>query len=120
LRRLISWLPPLLYMAVIFSISSLPNPAPEITARVSDRLLHGVEYGLLAVLLVRALAREGASWGTAVLAAIVLTSLYGASDEYHQAFVPGRISDVGDWIADTIGGAVGALGHGVAMRSRKP
>ena len=104
-----SWLPPLLYMAVIFGISSLPNPLPQVTARVSDRLLHVVEYGVLAALFARALTREGAGGRTTILAAIVMTSLYGASDEYHQAFVPGRISDVRDWIADTIGGVAGAL-----------
>jgi VanZ family protein len=30
-------------------------------------------------------------------------SLYGVSDEIHQAFVPGRSSDVLDWMADTAG-----------------
>ena len=95
-------------MAVIFGVSSLANPFPQVTARVSDRILHVVEYAGLAVLLVRAFRRESAPWGTAIVTAIVLTSLYGASDEYHQAFVPGRVSDVRDWIADSIGGVVGA------------
>jgi MYXO-CTERM domain-containing protein len=35
-------------------------------------------------------------------------SFYGASDEVHQSFVPGRDSDVLDWRADTIGGAAAA------------
>ena len=96
-------------MAVIFGISSLANPLPQVTARISDRILHVVEYAGLAVLFVRAFIREGVSSSSALLAAFVLTSLYGATDEYHQALVPGRISDVRDWIADTIGGAAGAI-----------
>jgi hypothetical protein len=48
LRRLISWLPPLVYMAVIFAVSAQPNPFPEVTARVSDKVLHLVEYSVLA------------------------------------------------------------------------
>ena len=40
--------------------------------------------------------------------AVVAASLYGASDEWHQAFVPLRSSDIHDWIGDTIGAAVGA------------
>ena len=35
-----------------------------------------------------------------------MTSLYGASDEWHQYFVPGRSCEFGDWIADTAGGAL--------------
>jgi len=105
-------------MAVIFGISSLSNPFPPLTARVSDKILHLVEYSILAVLFVRALASEGLGWRAAILVAIALTSLYGASDEYHQAFVPGRQSDVRDWITDTGGAGVGALGFAYLSRRR--
>ena len=37
------------------------------------------------------------SW-RAVLAAILISSLYGVSDEYHQLFVPGRSFDVLDML----------------------
>ena len=40
---------------------------------------------------------------------IVLGALYGLSDELHQAMVPGRSSEVGDWVADALGTAVGVL-----------
>ena len=33
--------------------------------------------------------------------------MYGFSDEIHQRFVPGRVADVRDLIADTIGALVG-------------
>jgi VanZ family protein len=108
LRRLTSWLPPLVYMAVIFAVSAQPNPLPEVTARVSDKVLHLVEYSGLAALLVRALTREAWGWRDAMLAAVVMTSLYGASDEYHQAFVPNRNPAVSDWVADSLGALVGA------------
>ena len=107
-RSLSSWLPPLVYMAVIFAVSAQPNPLPEVTARVSDKVLHLVEYSGLAALLVRALTREGWGWRDAMLAAMVMTSLYGASDEYHQAFVPNRNPAVSDWVADSLGALVGA------------
>lgn len=95
-------------MAVIFFLSSLQHPLPEVTARVSDKVLHATEYGGLAVLFVRALWREGLNWRAAALAAVVMASLYGASDEYHQAFVPNRNSTVSDWVADSIGATMGA------------
>ncbi len=42
------------------------------------------------------------------LAAIALASLYGASDEFHQLFVPGRMCDPADWLTDTCGAALGS------------
>jgi VanZ family protein len=33
--------------------------------------------------------------------------LYGASDEWHQAFVGGRSADPVDWVADAVGVLVG-------------
>jgi VanZ family protein len=44
-------------------------------------------------------------WITTLIGAIV-----GIIDEYHQSFTPGRTgNDVGDWIADLLGSAAGAL-----------
>jgi VanZ family protein len=37
------------------------------------------------------------------LVSLLIASLYGVSDEVHQAFVPGRDSSPFDWLADTIG-----------------
>jgi len=44
----------------------------------------------------------------AAFAAIVISSLYGVTDEYHQVFVPGRTFDVLDMAADAFGAAAGA------------
>jgi VanZ family protein len=97
-------------MAAIFHLSSQSQPLPEVTEHVWDKLLHTIEYGGLAALFARALIGEGVGYVYALLAAIVLTSTYGASDEYHQLFVPLRSADIQDWFADTIGAAVGAVG----------
>jgi VanZ family protein len=39
----------------------------------------------------------------------VVTSAFGASDEWHQSFVPGRSAEVADWVADTAGAACAAV-----------
>ena len=44
-----------------------------------------------------------------VPAAIVLSALYAASDEFHQSFVAGRWPQVSDVLLDTAGAATGAL-----------
>jgi len=71
-----------------------------------DKLAHGLLFGILALLLFRALrysfhapARKLAAF------AFIITVLYGASDEFHQSFVEGRCMSVTDWLADTIGAA---------------
>ena len=43
------------------------------------------------------------------LGAGVFTSLYAASDELHQLFVPGREGKVTDWMFDSFGAVIGAL-----------
>ena len=108
LRRAWPWIPVVLYLALIFHLSSLPDPLPELTIRLWDKGIHFAEYGSLGGLLLFALRSSGVAWRRALLLAIAGASLYGASDELHQAFVTGRSSDVRDWVADTIGGAVGA------------
>jgi VanZ family protein len=114
-RRAGLWLPPLGYMAIIYGLSAQSDPMPVVTAHVWDKFLHTFEYGGLAVLVARALMGEGLAWVGAALAAIALASLYGASDEYHQLFVPGRSSDVHDWIADTIGATIGTSAYLAAL-----
>src|SRR5205823_7164954 len=106
MRRVSLWLPPLVYMILIFHFSSESNPLPEVTERISDKLLHLTEYTGLAFLFCRALTGEGLSWLAAGAAAVLLTSMYGATDEWHQAFVPLRSSDFRDSLADTTGPAL--------------
>ncbi len=50
---------------------------------------------------------RGVTW-TRVVIAIVLATLYGVSDEFHQLFVPGRSADRYDVLADCIGATMGA------------
>jgi VanZ family protein len=96
-RRNALW--PLLVAATIFLASSRSTvAAPGITH--FDKIAHFCVYGLLATLLVR-LGRGS----RAVALALLATSLYGVSDEWHQSFVPGRSSELADWLADTLGGA---------------
>ena len=73
-----------------------------------DKFLHFLVFGILAVLMARSFKKSKIKiinkyyhvW------AIVLTALYGIIDEYHQYFVPGRFSTVGDWLADVLGAIV--------------
>lgn len=92
-------------MGVIFRLSAIPG------SRVPGRfgnLGHFVSYAVLAALLYSAARRAGSGITRGAAIAILVASLYGVTDEIHQAFVPGRIPDVADWAIDTLGAAAAA------------
>jgi VanZ family protein len=107
------WGPVCAYAGVIFYLSSLSHPEEHlpIVSRFSDKVLHAVEYAIFGALCFWALQGTlNVSWRRwAIPLAIVLASLYGVTDEFHQSFVPFRYSHVLDWVADTIGAILGVL-----------
>jgi VanZ family protein len=109
-RRLSAWAPPLLYAALVFGLSSLSRPQDLVPLALlsHDKLIHLAEYAVLGALLARALAAGGQPLARAFAWALVVGALYGASDELHQAFVPGRDASALDWTADAAGTALGA------------
>lgn len=70
-------------------------------------LCHFAEYLVLGALLANALGAQR-SRACAFALALALASVYGATDEIHQLFVPGRMCDPLDWAVDTAGAAAGA------------
>lgn len=104
------WGPVIIVMALIFSASSISDPgAPP--GGMSDKAAHFLAYAALGAALIRALA-GGRTAGMTVRRiglATLLGTLYGASDEVHQMFVPGRTPDVMDLVADAWGAAAGAV-----------
>jgi hypothetical protein len=102
------WGPVVLQMALIFAASSIPNLG-QLPGGISDKSGHSIGYALLAGLFLRAFARgrlRDVTWRR-TSAAIIVATLYGVSDEFHQVFVPGRTADRYDVLADCIGATVG-------------
>lgn len=120
-RDWLAWLPAAAWAATIFLLSSqstLPNPHG-----IDDKQAHAVTYGVLAVLCLVGLtgAHLRRVRRLLVLAAFVLAVAYGASDEFHQSFVPGRTPDLGDVLADAFGAALAlgvAWGSAILLRRR--
>jgi VanZ family protein len=102
LRR--DWIWPLVVAGTIFLASSREVTAPEFTRWIPsfDKVAHFSVYGLLGTLTLRGLGTRRWAHGLAIAA----VSLFGASDEWHQSFVPGRSCEVADWVADTLGAAL--------------
>ncbi|MFM9032630.1 MAG: VanZ family protein [Opitutaceae bacterium] len=98
-----AWLWPVVIMVLIFTASSRSSVAgPRITH--FDKVVHFSVYGLLGTLACRAMRGRSKAWW-----ALLAVSAFGATDEWHQYFVPGRSSELGDWIADTAGAGVAIL-----------
>ena len=107
-RFLYDWLPVAAWMLVIFISSSqptMPGPPEPWLDFLIKKMAHVATYALLAALIWRALhfSRGALLW------ALLLTALYGASDEFHQSLVPPREPAIRDIAIDTFGGFLGLL-----------
>jgi len=76
-----------------------------------DKLYHLIEYGILSFLFLRAFMNSSRRIlsGDAVFFTVLATIIFGLTDEIHQAFVPGRSSNIFDWLFDSIGAVAGVL-----------
>jgi VanZ family protein len=94
----------ILYACLIFYFSSRAD-IPDFIEPIfttSDKLVHLIEFALLGGLLFLAFASAGWRPWDAPLA-MMLGVLYGATDEIHQLFVPGRFADPLDALVNGIG-----------------
>jgi VanZ family protein len=87
--------------------------APE-TFRFAHTIIrksaHVLEYGVLAILLCRALTEPGARPTPAILLRVIVScAIYACLDELHQLFVPKRTGSLYDSLLDTLGATAGAL-----------
>lgn len=107
------WVPVAAYATLIFVLSSNPRPAllPGL-----DKLIHVGEYCLFAGLLYWALVGSlQGRLGRVDALTVILTTLYGMSDEIHQFFVPGRTAEAVDVLADCFGALLCVYG----LRARR-
>ena len=103
----------------VLSSQSDPEDYVGVRFRLNDKVEHGVAYatgGFLA----------GGAFGflrdrRRLAAAVAFCGLWGASDEWHQSFVPGRSASAADLAADVVGASVGGLAFALAAgRAQAP
>ncbi|MGB0370372.1 MAG: VanZ family protein [Opitutales bacterium] len=103
------WIPGVLICLTITAVSHQPVEIPDVfDIDHQDKIIHALVYGFLATIWLRWFLTFKKPF-TAGLWAIILTSLFGVSDEVHQHFVPGRYTDFLDWLADTFGAVLATL-----------
>ena len=111
----------LVWMGLIFLLSSsllAPHASSEGTEEIFGSLnylmrkcAHVAEYAVLTFLWFRSIRPREDGFGTRLVWSVLLSVLYAATDEFHQAFIPERLGTWSDVVFDT----AGALGAAVAI-----
>lgn len=109
LRIVYCWLPPIIWMVLIFYLSS------RLSVRVTGKflfdflifkMLHMIEYAILYFLLFRAfhsISNKLMTFNNKLLFPLFISVLYALSDEIHQTLVPSREGKLRDVLIDTAG-----------------
>jgi len=109
-RKIRVWVPAIVYMGLIFSVSSISAVKPRVGSfRLFDKIAHAVEFTGLGLFLTMAFR------GSLAEARRVLTPLFaiaigfaiGVLDEIYQLTVPGRAAEFLDWVGDAVGVLIG-------------
>lgn len=115
MKRYIRWIPAILWMLLIFWLSSRTGSELGSLFPIVERFapwLDGFNFGHFIAYYVLALL---VWWGfgshrlSVKVIVVLLCLVYGATDEYHQTFVEGRYPDIYDLRNDGIGAALAML-----------
>lgn len=108
LRVVLEFCAACLYMGIIYIASSRPTVVPVHFPGIPvDKIVHFIVFGGLSYTLSWPFFRTLRRPFWAVWCAVVCAGLFGIFDEWHQAHVPGRFSDVYDIYADMVGAVLG-------------
>lgn len=141
MKKLLYWLPSILWMALIFFFSHQPGTqSSELSGGLTDIIatwlpfpienLHSLEtfirknahffaYFILGILLLFAIRQGSKLTRQKLMAAWILATVYAASDEYHQLYIPGRSGEVRDVLIDSAGAATGLILYSFIYYLRK-
>ncbi len=100
------WGPAALWAAVLFLLSELQGLGGVLPSG-ADKFVHGGLYLILGLSLAWGKMRTGL--GVPGVLLLLIGVGYGALDEWHQSFVPGRTVSMGDWVADSAGVMLGLV-----------
>ncbi|MFH1654224.1 MAG: VanZ family protein [Pseudomonadota bacterium] len=115
-KTIVRIIPTMIYACAIFYLSSRTWNDVSTLPPYMDKVIHFGMYMVFGILVIFSVRLK--SWGSLppqFIISLIIVSLYGVSDEYHQSFVEGRDASFYDWIADAIGGFAGvALGYQIS------
>lgn len=96
---------PLLLASISIFIASHQEGVPFNTSIFifQDKVYHFIAYFIYGITIQIYLNSFNLKTKKYVLLTILIGSLFGASDEFHQYFIPYRTLEFFDWVADTFG-----------------
>lgn len=112
MQNLFRYLLPACYMAALFCVSSIPGDVMEVAPGFRlltpnwQNLLHVPVYGGLALSWWWALETRLAEKKPRLIAAFILTMMYGLVDESWQLYIPGRYGSLTDLALNALGAAI--------------
>jgi VanZ family protein len=98
------------FAIVVAALSSYPGlKLPEVGSGSLDKIVHLLQYAVLAFLVSRGWGpwRTGGVTGFTPWLPILILLVFAGVDEYHQHWIPGRVPEWMDWTADILGIAIG-------------
>ena len=110
----------LVWGGVLYALSAQPGTALPGGFPGIDKVEHATYFTLGGMCFLLGLRLAGMLRGkvAAIVVTVLFCSFVGVLDEWHQLHVPGRSGgDVWDWLADTLGGFLGA--HAAFWMQRK-
>ena len=97
------------YCALIYWLSDQSSlPIPQLF-RHQDKIFHATAYSIMGLLAWKYFSCSVHESRLLLITSLFFSSLFGATDEWHQAFVPGRSADILDWVADTLGAGLAIM-----------
>ncbi len=95
------------YLFVILILSTIPGRAlPKVDIFSFDKLLHIIEYFILAFLAINAIKKVSAN---TIIVIIIIGTAYGGFNEILQSIVADRFASVYDAIGNGIGMILGSI-----------
>lgn len=109
--KLVYILPILAALAIFIASSFAGAEVPNMPIMLGDKIVHFSVYFVFGLSILFSIIVNKNHWKDPkiIIVTILLGALYGASDEFHQAFVPGRSVELLDWLADLLGVAFSTI-----------
>lgn len=105
------------FAVLIWIASSQTFDGPP-SPRWKSWLFNGLHVGIYFVLGGLLFCTMGFDLRRRAIVTVILCAIYGAIDEWHQSFVPGRHASALDWISDVVGGLL-AVSFLLYLRTRE-
>lgn len=120
-HKKISWLVVLIIIIIIFITSSIQSSQIKRVTFFSWQsfVYHFLIFFILAFFILISLIEGKMNKKNLILIALIVSVLYGISDEIHQYFVPGRCCSLSDILTDSAGSLTAAFFYSSRLRRKK-